>query len=222
MGLTLVIGNKNYSSWSLRPWLFLKHNRIPFSEVRIPLYQEGSTAEQQIYSPSGLVPVLLDGDLRVWDSLAICEYASEKFLNGRGLPADMAARAVARSISAEMHSGFQQLRANLPMNLKARYRWQPVSEAAEKDIQRVIGLWTQCRSKYGSDGPWLFGSFSIADAMFAPVAIRFRTYDVPLDGIARQYVDNLYGLEEMQAWHADALKESEVLPQLEKQGLQPA
>ena len=222
MGLTLVIGNKNYSSWSLRPWLFLKHNRIPFSEVRIPLYQEGSAAEQQKYSPSGLVPVLLDDDLRVWDSLAICEYASEKFLDGKGWPADMAVRAVARSISAEMHAGFQQLRSNLPMNLKARYRWQPVSEAAEKDIERVTGLWTQCRSKYGSDGPWLFGSFSIADAMFAPVATRFRTYGVPLNDIARQYVDNLCGLEEMQAWHADALKESEVLPQLEKKGLQPA
>jgi glutathione S-transferase len=216
--LTLVVGNKNYSSWSLRPWLFLKHSGMPFSEVRVALYQPHSALCQ--YSPSGLVPVLHHGDLRVWDSLAICEYVSEKFLDGKGWPADMAARAVARSVSAEMHSGFQNLRSNLPMNLKARYklRIQPVSEATEKDIRRIVEIWEQCRTQYGSSEPWLFGAFSIADAMFAPVAWRFQIYSVPLSGIAQQYTQQLLELDDMQAWHADAVSESEALPQFEAQG----
>ncbi|MBZ0092881.1 MAG: glutathione S-transferase family protein [Sulfuricellaceae bacterium] len=217
--LTLVIGNKNYSSWSLRPWLFLKHNGVPFSEVPVALYQPHSALRQ--YSPSGLVPVLHHDDLWVWDSLAICEYVSERFLNGKGWPTNMAARAVARAVSAEMHSGFQNLRSNLPMNLKARYKWKPVSEATEKDIRRIVEIWEECRARYGNSGPWLFGTFSIADAMFAPVAWRFHIYGVPLGGIAQEYTQQLLELDGMLAWHADAVKESEALPQFEAQGWEP-
>lgn len=216
--LTLVIGNKNYSSWSFRPWLFLKHNRVSFSEIRIPLYQEGSSAELRKYSPSGLVPALIHGDLTVWDSLAICEYVSEVFLGGGGWPKDPRARAVARSVSAEMHAGFQNVRSNLPMNLKASFSWRHVNDEVEREIGRIIDIWETCRS-HAAGGPWLFGEFSIADAMFAPVALRFHVYGVPLGDVARQYVQSVLALKETQAWHADALKETEVLSQMEARSI---
>ena len=215
MAATLVIGNKNYSSWSLRPWLFMKRNGVPFSEVGLPLYVPGSAEKLAKQSPSGLVPVLIDGDLRVWDSLAICEYVSERFLGGHGWPADPGARAVARSVSAEMHSGFNSVRANLPMNLRASFPWRHVSDEVDRGIARIVAIWEECRAQYGTGGPWLFGEFSIADAMYAPVAWRFHIYGVPLGEVASRYRDALLSMEEMRAWHADALQETEVLPQLE-------
>ena len=219
--LTLVIGNKNYSSWSLRPWLFMKHHGLAFEEILIPLYAEGSAAAMKKYSPSGLVPVLIDGDLKVWDTLAICEYVSEKYLDGKGWPEDRRARAVARSVSAEMHAGFQKLRTNLPMNLKGRFDWRSVGDDVEKDIARVVEIWERCRADHGADGPWLFGGFSIADAMFAPVAWRFHSYGVALGEVAARYAKALLQLDEMQAWYAAAIEESEVLPQLEARALWP-
>lgn len=209
---TLVIGNKNYSSWSLRPWLFMKKNGVPFEEIRIPLYQPESAEKLRLYSPSGLVPLLLDGDLKVWDSLAICEYVSEKFLDGRGWPADQEARATARSVGAEMHAGFQAVRANLPMNLKAAFPWKHINDEVDGGIRRIVEIWTQCRKQYGAIGPWLFGEFSIADAMYAPMAWRFKSYGVPLESEAKDYLHTLLAMEEMQAWHADALMETEILP----------
>lgn len=218
---TLVIGNKNYSSWSLRPWLFMKKSGVPFEEIRIPLYQPGSAEKLREYSPSGLVPLLLDGDLSVWDSLAICEYVSEKFLGDKGWPADRQARAVARSVSAEMHAGFQAVRANLPMNLRAAFAWKPVNDEVDAGIRRIVEIWTRCRQQYGRSGPWLFGEFCIADAMYAPVAWRFNSYGVPLEGEAARYLRTLLDMEEMRAWQAGALGESEVLPQCEARDIWP-
>lgn len=218
---TLVIGNKNYSSWSLRPWLFMKKSGVPFEEIRIPLYQPGSAGRLREHSPSGLVPLLLDGDLKVWDSLAICEYVSEKFLDGRGWPADREARALARSVSAEMHAGFQAVRANLPMNLRAAFAWKPVNDEVDAGIRRIAEIWAQCRAQFGGAGPWLFGGFSIADAMYAPVAWRFSSYGVPLEGEAARYLQTLLAMEEMADWRADALRESEVLPQCEARDIWP-
>lgn len=218
---TLVIGNKNYSSWSLRPWLFMKRSGVAFDEIRVPLYQPGSVEEQRRYSPSGLVPVLLDRDVTVWDSLAICEYVSERFLDCRGWPADLAARAMARSVSAEMHAGFQSVRANLPMNLKAQFPWKHVSDEVDAGVRRIAAIWEQCRRERGAGGPWLFGAFSIADAMYAPVAWRFQSYGVALQGEAAQYLQTLLEMPEMQAWRAEALKENEVLPQCEARDVWP-
>ncbi len=218
---TLVIGNKNYSSWSLRPWIFMKRSGVPFSEVRVPLYQPGSTEELRRHSPSGLVPVLLDGKVTVWDSLAICEYVSERFLDGRGWPEDIAARAAARSVSAEMHAGFQSVRAKLPMNLRALFPGKHISDEVDAGIQRIAAIWEQCRREHGAAGPWLFGAFSIADAMYAPIAWRFLSYGVALEGTAAEYMQTLLAMPEMQAWHADALKESEVLPQCEAREVWP-
>lgn len=219
---TLVIGNKNYSSWSLRPWLFMKHSGVPFTEVRVPLYQPGSAEELRRYSPSGLVPVLLDGKVTVWDSLAICEYVSERFLDGRGWPADIAARAAARSVSAEMHAGFQSVRANLPMNLRARFAGKHISAEVDAGIRRITAIWEQCRREHGAGGPWLFGAFSIADAMYAPVAWRFLSYGVALEGEAAGYQQTLLAMPEMQAWQANGIKESEVLPGCEARDVWPA
>lgn len=213
--LKLIIGNKNYSSWSLRPWLFLKYHNISFSEVWIPLYTPEGTEQLMKYSPSGLVPALVDGDLTVWDSLAICEYVSEMYLNGKGWPDDVKTRAVARSVAAEMHSGFQHLRGKLSMNLKARFEWNFVNEDVDRDIRRIEAVWEQCRARYGRGGPWLFGEFSIADAMYAPVATRFHTYQVPISDTCREYVNHVLQMPEMREWYAAGEKEQEVIAQSE-------
>src|SRR5262245_30589737 len=183
--LTLVIGNKNYSSWSLRPWLLLKHAGVPFAEVRIPLHTRETHERIAHYSPSGRVPVLLDGTVRVWESLAICEYIAERFPEARGWPTDQHARAIARSVAAEMHAGFSALRAELPMNCRAKRAGVVPASAAQADIERVISIWHTCRETFGQDGPWLFGTFTVADAMFVPVALRFETYGVGLSDLAR-------------------------------------
>ncbi len=213
--LTLVIGNKNYSSWSLRPWLLLKQYVILFEEIRIPLYQADSKEALARYSPSGLVPALIHGDITVWDSLAICEYAQELFPSLAMWPRDREARAIARSVSAEMHSGFTAVRTHMPMNCKKSFPgkgWNPDSEA---EIQRITRLWRDCRSQYGQNGSMLFGEFSIADAMYAPVAIRFNTYQVELDNVSQAYVSALLALPAMQEWFTAARSEEEVMPQFE-------
>ena len=214
--LTLAIGNKNYSSWSLRPWLMLRQAGIPFEEVRIPLHQPESAAALAAWSPSGKVPALHDGDIRVWDSLAICEYLHERFPEQVLWPADAAARAVARSVSAEMHAGFGALRQHMSMNIRARYPGKGRTPECLADIGRIVSIWTDCRARFGRGGDFLFGRFGIADAMYAPVALRFQTYGVALAGAARDYADALLALPSLQAWVADAVAETERIEQFER------
>ena len=211
---TLVIGNKAYSSWSLRPWLLLRQAHIEFDEVRIPLYQDGHDAKIRRYSPAGRVPVLLDGELAVWDSLAICEYLAERHPAAALWPADVAARARARSLSAEMHSGFQALRSGMSMNVRRVYPSRAPAAAVAADIARVAALWQDCLQRSG--GPFLFGTFGVVDAMYAPVATRFHTYGVTLPAVAQDYAARLLALPAMREWYAAAQAEIEVLPQFEQ------
>lgn len=210
--MQLVIGNKNYSSWSLRPWLLMAAFGLEFEEIQESLQQDGLKARLGRYSPTCRVPVLVDGDLTVWDSLAICEYVSEAHLAGRGWPADPKARAQARAVCAEMHSGFPALRAEMPMNLRAR-RQIELSDAAQADIARVEAIWTEYTTRYGELGPWLFGTFSIADCFFAPVAWRFLTYGTVLSDGAQQYAAHLRHHDSMERWLAGALAETEIVPE---------
>jgi glutathione S-transferase len=210
-GLELVIGNKNYSSWSLRAWLLLKQLGIPLTEVRIHLDTHAWQREIGRHSPSRMVPVLKNGDHVVWDSLAICEYASEQFGEGRGWPASVDARAAARSVSAEMHSGFSALRGTMPMNCRRRVAGFRAAEEAAADIRRIRQIWRWCRETWGTGGAFLFGGFSIADAMYAPVVSRFHTYGVRLGPVEKAYMDAISGLDAMQAWMRAATEESEVI-----------
>jgi glutathione S-transferase len=214
---TLVIGNKNYSSWSLRPWLAMRQAGLPFREVRIPLYTPESKAQIRSYSPSGKVPCLVDGALAVWDSLAICEYLAERHPQAKLWPADPYARAVARSISAEMHSGFQNLRSNMSMNCRKRFPGMGRTVEVAGEIERVQRSWGEAREKHGAGGPFLFGAFTIADAMYAPVVLRFRTYAVQLNPVCREYADAVLALPAMQQWLADAEAETEVIAAFEPQ-----
>ena len=209
--LTLVLGTKNYSSWSLRPWLLLRHLGIAFDERVIHFdTQEFATQVPQL-SPSRRVPVLLHGELRVWDSLAICEYASE-LAGGRGWPADPALRAEARALAAEMHAGFPALRAACPMNARARNRRVPMTPELERDVERVTAIWDACRRRPRAAGPWLFGAYSAADAMYAPVALRFLTYGLPAAGAAADYLQTVLADAELRRWIADAETEGVVIP----------
>ncbi len=201
---TLVMGNKNYSSWSMRPWLVLRHFEIPFTEHVIALFEPGHDAAIRAFSPSGKVPLLVDGDLRVWDSLAICEYLAERHA---GLwPQDPAARAIARAVSAEMHAGFMALRSAFTCNIRRRTPTTPTPEV-QADIDRISQLWTDCRARFGQDGPYLFGAFSIADAMYAPVCFRFQTYGVDLSGAAGVYLATMLATPALQDLSRDALAE---------------
>jgi glutathione S-transferase len=213
--MLLVIANRNYSSWSLRPWLALKHTGVPFEEVVIPLAQPSTTEEISRYSPSGRLPALRDGDTVMWDSLAICEYLAEKFPLAKLWPEDSAARAMARSISAEMHSGFAALRHNLDMNVRARKQRQ-ITPEAKRDIARIAELWTDVRGRFGKGGPFLFGNFTIADAMYGPVVTRFVTYGVELPEVAAGYVKTVMALPALQAWIDMARKETWTIPQYEE------
>jgi glutathione S-transferase len=212
VSLKLVIGNKNYSSWSLRAWLYLVESRLPFEEIRLPLFTEQWRAEISQYTPAGKVPVLLDGDLRIWDSLAIMEYVQETYPEAVGWPSDRAVRAHARSIAAEMHAGFLAIREELPQNLRMcqRRSRDDFSSAAQTEIARVEALWQDCYQRYG--GPWLCGAFSIADVMYGPVALRFVTYGISLKPTAQRFVDAIQNLESVQAWIQDALAEEECWP----------
>lgn len=208
-GYTLVIGDKNYSSWSLRPWLSLKASGIPFREERIRLRQPESKAEIFKRSPSGKVPVLKTDLGAIYDSLAIVEYLAEQYPGAALWPASPAARAAARCVSAEMHSGFQALRNDMPMDLVSSFAMPELSETLANNIGRVIEVWKETRARFGHNGPFLFGAFGNADAMYAPVATRFRTYNVPLsqfgdDGTAAAYVDAIYTMPAMAEWLAGA------------------
>ncbi len=214
-GLVLVIGNKNYSSWSLRAWLALKQLDVPFSEVRIPLDTHTWQREIGKHSPSRKVPVLKNGEHAVWDSLAICEYVSEYLAEGRGWPQSVEVRAAARSVSAEMHSGFAALREALPMNCRRRVASFRAPQDAATDIRRIRQIWRWCRETWGGQGPFLFGDFCIADAMYAPVVSRFRTYGVRIGPVEKAYMDAITGLDTMQEWIRSATNESEVIPHAE-------
>jgi glutathione S-transferase len=209
--LTLVVGNKNYSSWSLRPWLAMRQAGIAFEEAVIPLYQGGSKAALLEHSPAGKVPVLKHGGRTVWDSLAIMEYLAETFPAAGLWPRDAAARALARSILAEMHAGFAALRGGMPMSLREHLPSQGRSDAVSADIERVTAIWRDCRARFGDGGSFLFGAFSIADAMYAPVATRFRTYAVELDPICQAYADAVLALHAFLEWQAAAQQEPWVI-----------
>jgi glutathione S-transferase len=214
--LALVVGNKNYSSWSLRPWLAMKMLGLDFDEVRIPLYRPESKAAILRYSPAGKVPCLVDGSIRVWDSLAIIEYLAESH---RELwPDAPAARALARSISAEMHSGFPNLRQHMSMNVRKRHPGKGRTPESEADVRRVVDIWSDCRARFGAAGPFLFGRFTAADAMYAPVVLRFRTYEVELPAACRAYADAVLALPALREWIAAAERETESLPQFEQYG----
>ncbi|MBD2691518.1 glutathione S-transferase family protein [Anabaena catenula] len=213
--LTLVIGNKNYSSWSLRPWLVMKHFNLPFQEIRIPLYTPDSLSQLQQYSPSGKVPVLLHDNETVWDSLAICEYLAETFPHLHCWPEDKSTRTLARSISAEMHSGFQTLRQNMSMNCRTKYPGKGLVSGVQQDIDRITDIWQECRQKFSVGGDFLFGNFTIADAMFAPIALRFVTYDVQIDPVSRDYVEAILSLPAIQEWITAAKSETEVISKFE-------
>ena len=209
--LELIIGNKAYSSWSLRPWLVLKEAGADFTETRVPLYVHGYKEELLKYAPSGKVPILKHGAVTVWDSLAICEYLAELFPQAGLWPKDPAVRALARAVSAEMHSGFSAIRNAMPYNCRARGRHVPITAEVQKEIDRVLSLWRDCRAQHGKGGPWLFGRFSIADAMFIPVAGRFITYSVPLDAVAQSYADAALDHPAVREWTAAAMQETEVM-----------
>ena len=205
---TLVIGNKNYSSWSLRPWLLLRHFDVPFDEIRVPLNQSDTAEQLAALSPSGKVPVLLHEGRAVWESLAICEYINERFVEGRAWPQDFAARAHARAIACEMHAGFKALRSEWPMNIRL-HSHMPLNRHLGADLARIEMIWNECVAISG--GPWLYGEFSIADAMYAPVALRFHSYQPPLTDVSRAYVERLIEHRPLAAWMAAARLENEVI-----------
>jgi glutathione S-transferase len=202
----LIIGDKNLSSWSLRPWLVLKHTGAVFEEELVRLDRADTSTQIQSRSPSGRVPCLYHDGNVIWDSLAICEYVSEILEGARLWPDDREARARARSLAAEMHSGFQALRTNMPMNIKADRRGEGRTEAVERDLERICAIWRGTRDRYGSrrGGAFLFGRFTIADAFFAPVVTRFRTYGVALDAVCQAYADAVWDHPPMQEWVAAA------------------
>ncbi len=216
MTLKLVIGNKNYSSWSMRPWLALRASNIPFEEIFISLYT-GAADKQRIldFSRAGKVPILIDGNLAIWDSLAIIEYAAERFPEKQLWPEHPAQRAHARSVSAEMHSGFAALRNECGMNLHRPIRAVELSDDARANIARVEEIWADCRERYGKSGPYLFGAFSAVDAMFAPVVHRFRTYAVAVTKGTQSYMDTMMALPAFAEWTKAGLAETIIIEKFE-------
>ncbi len=203
MSLRLIIGNKNYSSWSLRPWIAMRTAGLAFEETVLPLYQPGSREQVLKYSPVGKVPVLIDGDIVVWESLAILEHLAERFPQALLWPTDVAARAHARAIAAEMHAGFADLRSHCPMNMRRdRRRPRELTPGVEANVQRIEELWRGARSRFGKGGPFLFGTFSAADAMYAPVVSRFASYGVPVSAQARDYMAAVMALPAWREWEA--------------------
>jgi glutathione S-transferase len=211
MTLKLVIGNKNYSSWSLRPWIAMRATEIPFDETLIPFGDPDFKARVLETSPVGKVPVLLDGDVHVWESLAILEYLAEKFSDAELWPSDPKARAHARAIASEMHAGFGPLRSHCPMNMRRPVIKRELPPEAEANVRRIDSMWTQCRGSYGAGGPFLFGGFSAADAMYAPMVARFTTYAAEVGPESRAYMDAVRTLPAYEEWKAAGLKESWVV-----------
>ena len=205
----LIIGNKNYSSWSLRAWLILAKLKVKFEEVRIPLFIKGYKEKLLQYSPTGQVPIYLEDELVVWDSLAIAEYFAERY--STLLPSNIQQRAKMRSLAAEMHSGFFALRSQMPMNCRASDRHVERTTELTNDIERIQAIWTNCRNRNSEAGSWLFGDFTIADAMFAPVVFRFNTYNVECDRGGAEYMDTVLNDSDIQLWYEAAKSETEVI-----------
>ena len=212
----LLIGSKNYSSWSLRPWVFLRKAAFQFTEQIVYFDESDYQAQIAALSPSRRVPLLTDDGLKIWDSLAICEYAAES--TGRGLPSDRAARARARSVAAEMHSGFQALRIECPMNVRARDRRVPRTPELQADVARIDAIWSGCREEHGGAGRWLFGDFSIADAMFAPVFFRFQTYGAALSQASQAYLNHVLQDPDLRDWQDAASREGHPLADVDRIG----
>jgi glutathione S-transferase len=211
MTLHLIIGNKNYSSWSFRPWLAMKVAGIAFEETVVSLEAKDFKERVLPLSGTGKVPVLIDGDTRVWESLAILEYLAEKFPAAGLWPRDAKARAHARTVSSEMHAGFVPLRSQLPMNTWRPVKHRALDDAASANVARIDAMWTDCRARFGGDGPFLFGAFSAADAMYAPVVWRFRTYAVEVGAVARAYMQAIMALPAWDEWRRAARQEPWVL-----------
>jgi glutathione S-transferase len=212
MSLHLVIGNKNYSSWSFRPWLAMKVAGIAFEETVISLEAKDFRARVTAVGGAGKVPVLIDGDVHVWESLAILEYLAEKFPAAGLWPRDAAARAHARAVASEMHAGFLPLRRHLPMNVWRPVKLRPLDDGAKADAARIDAIWSDCRARYGAAGPFLFGAFGAADAMYAPVIWRFHTYAVEVSAAARAYMNAMMALPAWGEWRDAARREPWVLP----------
>ncbi len=207
--MQLVIGNKNYSSWSMRPWVLAREAGIAFEEVQLKFDDAAKPAGVERYSVAGKVPVLVVDGAPVWDSLAICETLAERYPQKQLWPADPAARQVARSICAEMHSGFQALRGGMPMNIRSRHPGKGMTPDSRHDIDRVVAIWSSCRERFGKNGSLLFGRFSIADAYYAPVVTRFLTYAVALPSAAQTYCDAVLALRGVREWMDGARRETE-------------
>ncbi len=214
--ITLVIGNKKYSSWSLRPWLCLKMAGIPFKEVQIFIHKPDSYAKMRKYSPAGRVPCMVDGNTRLWDSLSIVEYLAETFPKKNLWPKDKNARAHARSICAEMHSSFLDLRKHMNMNCTGYFPGKGRTPEVRQDVDRILEIWTDCRRRFGKNGPFLFGAFTNADSFFASVVFRFNTYGVKVDPVSKKYMETMLGLKPMKEWLAAARKEKEVIEAYEQ------
>jgi glutathione S-transferase len=211
MSLKLIIGNKNYSSWSLRPWIAMRAANIPFDEEVISLDRTDFKARVGAFSGNGKVPVLLDGAICVWESLAILEYLAEKFTAAKLWPQSPAARAHARAIAAEMHAGFSPLRRHLPMNMRRPVMRRALDPPVQTNVQRIEAIWTDCRTRFGAGGPFLFGAFGAADAMYAPVVSRFHTYDVQVGETCRAYMAAVTALPAWNEWCKAARAETWVL-----------
>ena len=207
--MKLIIGNKNYSSWSLRPWLAMKHLKLDFEEERIALDQPDTKERIASHSSAGYVPILIDGGVKVWESMAIMEHLAEKY--PQLWPDNPQAKAIARSVAMEMHASFASLRSEMPMNIRASGRRVIPSPAAKQDIERIISIWSSARQDWQGEGPWLFGRFSIADAMYAPVAARFRTYGVHLEQPAASFMECLFGAPTWREWCSAAEQEKEYI-----------
>ncbi len=209
--LTLVLGNKNYSSWSLRPWFFMKQNNVPFNEQMLWLDTPLTHSEMEAYQSNFKVPVLIDGDFQVWESIAIMEYVADKHALVDCWPVGIKDRALARVIAHEMHAGFGAIRAALPMNVRKRFENYPITAAVKQDVARITDLWKRCRRDYGQRGPWLFGDFSIADAMYAPVVMRLHGYDVSVDTVSSEYIDTVISNQHIQGWITAGRAETQVI-----------
>jgi glutathione S-transferase len=207
MALTLILGNKNYSSWSLRPWIAMRIAGLDFEEVVIPLYEPGSPEKIAAYTPAGKVPVLIDGDQHIWESLAILEHLAEKFPDKGFWPADARARTHARVVANEMHAGFRPLRMACPMNLWLPPKPRPQSDEVLADMRRIEAIWQECRARFGAGGPFLFGAFCNADSMYAPVVARLHHYGLPVSAESRAYMDAVMGLPAWKEWSAAGAKE---------------